>query len=163
MLDLLKVLAVISTAIAMAPSLAHALELPGKRRLGRETYLAVQPIYYPGFTWAGAAEPIAIIAVAAVLTTTPLATTAFWLTAAALVAAIATHALYWTLTAPVNKFWLQDSQLSTSAQRFFGAAADGRLEDCTWTTLRDRWERSHVYRAATAMLALVLMVTAVVV
>jgi hypothetical protein len=35
---------------AMAMGLAQALELPGKPRLPKETYLAVQPIYYPGFT-----------------------------------------------------------------------------------------------------------------
>jgi hypothetical protein len=33
-------------AVTMALSLAHALELPGKLRLGKEQYLAVQPIYY---------------------------------------------------------------------------------------------------------------------
>jgi hypothetical protein len=40
-------------AVTMALSLAHALELPGKLRLGKEQYLAVQPIYYPGFTIGG--------------------------------------------------------------------------------------------------------------
>ena len=38
----------------MALVLAHALELPGKRRLSKNTYLAVQPIYYHGFTIGGA-------------------------------------------------------------------------------------------------------------
>jgi hypothetical protein len=36
--------------------LAHALEWPGKLRLSREHYLAVQPIYYPGFTYSGFAR-----------------------------------------------------------------------------------------------------------
>jgi hypothetical protein len=31
-------------------SLAHALEFPGKRRLDRNTYFKVRPIYYPAFT-----------------------------------------------------------------------------------------------------------------
>lgn len=34
----------ILVAIAMALSLAHALELPGKMRLSKENYLAVQQI-----------------------------------------------------------------------------------------------------------------------
>jgi hypothetical protein len=49
----LQVVAVILVAVAMALTLAHALELPGKMRLSNETYLAVQPIYYPGFTIGG--------------------------------------------------------------------------------------------------------------
>jgi hypothetical protein len=58
----LQVAAVILVAVAMALSLAHALELPGKMRLGKDTYLAVQQIYYPGFTIDGGAEPLAILA-----------------------------------------------------------------------------------------------------
>ena len=50
MLQLFEVVAVLVVAIVMALSLAHALELPGKLRLSKEDYLAVQPIYYPGFT-----------------------------------------------------------------------------------------------------------------
>ena len=45
----LQVLTVMLAAVTMALSLAHALEFPGKLRLKKEQYLAVQPIYYPGF------------------------------------------------------------------------------------------------------------------
>jgi len=34
------------TAVTMSLALAHALELPGKRRLGKEEYCAVQTIDY---------------------------------------------------------------------------------------------------------------------
>ena len=44
---ILKLLAVLLAASAMALPYAHALELPGKRRLGKERYFAVQAIYYP--------------------------------------------------------------------------------------------------------------------
>ncbi len=46
----------------MALTLAHALELPGKLRLSKEQYLEVQPIYYPGFTIGGIAEPAGLLA-----------------------------------------------------------------------------------------------------
>ena len=49
----LEVLAVSLVSIAMALALAHALEFPVKMRLDKQTYLAVQPIYYPGFTIGG--------------------------------------------------------------------------------------------------------------
>jgi Domain of unknown function (DUF1772) len=162
-LEFVQVVAVISTAVAMTLSLAHALEFPGKLRLSRQEYLAVAPIYYPGFTWAGATEPIAIVAVAVVVALTPFATAAFWLSLAALVAAVTTHALYWVLTAPVNKIWLKDERLTASAQRFFGAEGTTDVHEGSWTVLRDRWERSHVYRSVTAMAAFVLVVIAVVV
>jgi hypothetical protein len=50
---LLQVVSVFLVSVAMALALAHALELPGKMRLDKETYLAMQPIYYPGFTMGG--------------------------------------------------------------------------------------------------------------
>lgn len=47
MLSFLQIATILLVAIAMALSLAHALEFPGKLRLSKENYLAVQPIYYP--------------------------------------------------------------------------------------------------------------------
>ena len=44
----LQILAVFLVALAMALALAHALEMPGKLRLDKEIYKAVQTIYYPG-------------------------------------------------------------------------------------------------------------------
>ena len=52
-LPFLQVAALALVAVALTGTLAHALELPGKLRLGREDYLTVQGIYYPGFTRAG--------------------------------------------------------------------------------------------------------------
>jgi hypothetical protein len=49
MLVALTVVTVFLVAVAMSLALAHALELPGKMRLDRKTYHAVQSIYYPGF------------------------------------------------------------------------------------------------------------------
>jgi hypothetical protein len=41
-----QIMTVMLAAVTMALSLAHALELPGKLRLNKEQYLAVQAIYY---------------------------------------------------------------------------------------------------------------------
>ena len=165
MLGILQGAALILTAFTWAPLLAHALELPGKMRLGRSEYMAVQPIYYPGFTWAGAAEPVTALVLAALLWATGTATPAFWLTLPALLAAIATHAVFWIFTQPVNRFWLADTQLSKGARTFFGT--EGRDETAPgspdWTVLRDRWERSHLIRAATSGAAFVLVVLAVII
>jgi hypothetical protein len=58
-------------------ALAHALELPGKMRLTKEAYYAMQPIYYPGFTIGGISEPGSVILTIALLFLTPLGTVDF--------------------------------------------------------------------------------------
>jgi hypothetical protein len=79
------------------------------------------------------------------------------------VALLAMHACYWLLTHPVNNFWLKDVELEGASAGFFAfdplRRAGGDRTD--WTALRDRWEFSHVLRAALAMLALILLVAAV--
>lgn len=164
MLDVLQCLALTLSAIALAPALAHALERPGKARLSEEQYSLVQRIYYPGFTALGFAEPVAIIGAVALLAATP-SGTGFWLVAFALIALAAMHTVYWVVTHPVNKTWLRGEKLGSAGATFFGtgvtvgtettAGAGARGRD--WTMLRDRWEHSHLARAAlgaTAFLAL---------
>src|SRR5579859_3903724 len=155
MFHILQILAVLVVAIAMALALAHALELPGKLRLSKEQYLAVQPIYYPGFTVGGLAEPVALVMVLLLLWRLPFPSAAFWLAAGALAALLAMHATYWLLTHPVNNFWLKDFapadvKLTGLGASFFAAARLGRPDDSatpSWIRLRDRWEYSHVLRA----------------
>jgi hypothetical protein len=159
MIFALKILTLVLVVVTVSLSLAHALELPGKMRLGREQYLAVQPIYYPGFTYAGICEPAAVLALIALLILTPGGTPAFWLIAGALAAAGLESALYWILTAPVNRVWMQGQKLSGSAQKFCGT---GMQEGQDWKALRDRWERSHVYRAMAAAVSFLLLSMAVV-
>jgi len=115
-------IAIVLSAVGMGLSLAHVLELPGKRRLGRDAYFAVQTIYYPGFTIGGAfGEPLAIVAcLVTALFTTPLSPL-FWLILAALVCLLFEHALYWVLTHPVNKVWLQEQNLRGAGAAFFAS------------------------------------------
>jgi hypothetical protein len=53
---ILQVVTVFQVAVTMSLALAHALEPPGKMRLNKETCIAVQTIYYPGFTYGGFGE-----------------------------------------------------------------------------------------------------------
>ena len=78
MFDVLQVLTVLLVALAMAPALAHALELPGKMRLIKDAYFAMQPIYYPGFTIAGGiGEAGGMISTLILLVLTPLGSADF--------------------------------------------------------------------------------------
>jgi hypothetical protein len=160
MIVIVQAFALFLVAVAMALPLAHALELPGKRRLEKETYLAMQPVYYPGFTIGGAVGEFGgIVATLVLLVLTPLNSGAFWWVAAALAALLAMHAAYWILTHPVNRFWLRGHALQGAGGHFFAfdpmqrtapaeAGADG------WKLFRDRWEYSHVVRAVLAAVAL---------
>jgi hypothetical protein len=161
MRDVLQALSVILVVLAMVPALAHALELPGKLRLDRDAYFAVQPIYYPGFTIAGISEPIAIVFTLVLLALTPRAGAQFWLTLAALAGLIGMHAVYWLVTHPVNNFWLRGEKLAGLGAGFFWLASGNRQGAADWTALRDRWEYSHVARAGLALLSFILLVIAI--
>ena len=155
-----QALTIVLVSVGMALSLAHVLEFPGKRRLGRDTYFAVQTIYYPGFTIGGAfGEFGAIIATLVLLAATPFAARAFWPTLVAAVSLLTMHATYWVWTHPVNKIWMRDREVEGVGARFF-AAGWGGLAGQDWTQLRDRWEYSHVARAVFAMVALIALLVA---
>jgi hypothetical protein len=164
MFDVVQVITVIFVAIAMALALAHALELPGKLRLSKEQYLGMQPIYYPGFTIGGMAEPIGLLLLLVLLILTPHGSAEFWLTAIAFAALLLMHVVYWLMTHPVNNFWLKDFKLKGSSAKFFSfnqikPADDARTPE--WTTLRDRWELSHVIRAIFGLISLLFLAMAI--
>lgn len=162
----LQVLTVVLVAVAMALALAHALELPGKMRLDRETYYAVQPIYYPGFTIAGNAEPLAIISTVVVLFLTPPGNAGFWPTLVTLLGLVGMQAVYWLFTHPVNRFWVEGKDLNRFGSGFFSfGAGRSRLGSATrppdWRRLRDRWEYSHLARSVLASVSLISLVVAI--
>ena len=160
MLPILQIITLVLAAVGVSLTLAHALELPGKLRLGKEVYVAVQSIYYPGFTiGAPFGEFGAIIATMILLVATPSGTTAFVLTFIALIALLLMHALYWVVTHPVNRYWVADQKLGKAGAAFFNIKGAAEIDE-NWTRLRDRWEYSHVARACCALIAFVALAAA---
>jgi hypothetical protein len=163
----LQILTVILVAVAMALALAHALELPGKMRLDKETYSRMQPIYYPGFTIGGGiGEAGGTISIIILLFLMPWGGASFWLTLVALLGFIGMQTVYWLVTHPVNKFWVVGENLDRFSSSFFSFGANrSRLENKTrprdWTELRDRWEYSHVARAGFALVSLIALIIAI--
>ena len=159
MLQPLQIVTLMLVSIAMTCTLAHALELPGKLRLSKESYAEVQLIYYPGFTIGGGfAEIIGLLASFGLLFVTPDDSSAFLLTLVAFIALLLMHAVFWVVTQPVNKFWLRDQQLSKAGSTFFGtgkSGSDARTAD--WKSMRDRWEASHVVRAVLSFAAMIVL------
>lgn len=151
----LSILALLLVAVTMGLALAHALEFPGKLRLGEAAYRSVQTIYYPGFTIGGlVGEFGALLLLPVLLVLTPADAEAFPWIAAAFLLLLAGHATYWLVTHPVNHAWLKDTRLSGAGALFF---ATSRGADAGWKHLRNVWEYSHVARACLAMAALVAM------
>jgi hypothetical protein len=142
MVQTLQVVTIMTVSVAMALSLAHALELPGKLRLPKEHYLAIQQIYYPGFTYGGFAEPIGLLLLLVLLILTPAGALQFWLTTAAFLVFLSMHATYWLVTHPVNNFWLKDFKPEKKLARGFFSFdpfhSIDRLHAADWTALRDR-------------------------
>lgn len=159
MVQFLQIVALVLVAITLSFALAHAAELPGKLRLDEETYTAVQPIYYPGFTLGALSEPAAIIALIVLLAFGPRAGAIFGWTVAAFIFLVLVHGVYWLVVHPVNRFWLKDQDLKGMSAGFF---AVGRRDaaDSDWTVLRDRWEYGHVMRAVFALLGFVCLAIA---
>jgi hypothetical protein len=160
MLRMVQVASLLLVAAAWAFTLAHAAEMPGKRRLDQATYLAVQRIYYPGYTVGGASEPLAIIALVALAIAIGPNDPAFPGIAVALVAMIAGQVVFWFMTQPINRVWLKDEKLGSASAAFFGVRGAGQAAD--WTSNRDRWEYSHLLRGGLftiAMVALALALT----
>jgi hypothetical protein len=159
----LQVVSMVLVAVAMAQALAHALELPGKMRLAKDAYLAVQRIYYPGFSIGGIAEPLAIVALIALLAITPYGGARFWWTLAAFLPLVAMHLVYWVLIHPINNFWVKDVKLTGPGATFFSLFAHDLVSDpgADWSKARDVWEYSHLARAVFAMLSLIALAIAI--
>ena len=164
MLLVLQVVTVFLVAVAMSMAVAHALEYPGKRRLDEQTYLAVQTIYYPGFSVGGIGEVMAVVATFILMLVMRQRGDAFWLVLTAFVAVVVMHAVFWLVTQPVNKFWLQNQKMGSMGAKFFNTQSIQqtpvtRVPD--WRVFRNRWEYSHIFRAALSVIALLAIVIAI--
>jgi hypothetical protein len=165
MFQMIEIISILLVALAMAPALAHLLEFPGKSRLTKDAYLSVQPIYYPGFTIAGGIGEVGgLISVLAILVLTPQNVPAFWLRLVALVAMLGMQIVFWLFTQPANKFWLQSTSLGGFGEAFFNVGSHHVRPDDPdgWKRMRDRWEYSHIVRAALATFSFLLLVVAAV-
>lgn len=122
-----------------------------KLRLGKEAYLAVQPIYYPGFTFAGIGEMLAVIGASVVAVLTLRTAAAFWPWWIAFAAMLLTRLTYWIVTHPVNKFWLRGTKLGSGGAGFFAfdfsrAAARTRTGPRCATAWNIRTSRARLFR-----------------
>ena len=139
--SLAALLALVLTAIALAPGAAHVLELPNKLPMQRDEYLTVQRVYR-GWAYLG------IVVVAALAATLWFALIADGPAEApaviAFCAVLATQIVFWVFTFPVNR-----------------RTRDWTRAPENWEKLRDRWELSHAASAVLNFIALVCIAVAI--
>jgi anthrone oxygenase-like protein len=165
MLVAIEVISVFLVALAMSLALAHTLEFPGKLRLDREAYLTVQTVYYPGFTLAGAGEPLAILSTLILLWMMRGRGTTFWLVLVSFLGVLLMQAVFWLVTQPTNRYWLKNQRLTKAGSKFFGVEQreqSKRESTPDWSAFRNRWEYSHIIRSVLSMISLLTLTVAIV-
>jgi hypothetical protein len=135
-LSILRFIAVLSTAVAMAAGFAHLLELPNKMSLGREDYLTVQQIYR-GWALLGVVVVSALVTTGLVAMLVRARPPEFYLTLTAAICIALSLVVFFLFTYPAN----QQTQNWTT------------LPD-SWETLRRQWEYSHAVGAGLYFVAL---------
>lgn len=136
-------LALLLTALALAPGLAHLFELPNKIGLSAQEYLTVQQIYR-GWALLGIVVVGALVAnlvLAIQLRSRP---RAFRLAAAAFLGVLASLAVFFAFTYPANR-----------ATANWAGLPEG------WEALRRQWECAHATAAVLNLGAFVALILAV--
>jgi hypothetical protein len=130
-------------ALALAPALAHLLELPNKIGLSRADYATVQQLYRG---WA----LLGVVVIGALVTTAVLAIMVrtqakeFAYVVAAFVCIAGTQLVFWVWTFPVNQ---QTSNWTVLPEN--------------WMALRIQWEYSHAASAVLNLIALISLICSV--
>jgi hypothetical protein len=135
-LMLLRFLAVMFTAIAMAAGFAHLLELPNKMPLSRGDYLVVQQIY-DGWVLLGVAVLGALVTSGILALQVCARPTQFYLTLAATACIALSLLLFFIFTYPANQ-----------------ATQNWTILPDNWESLRQQWEYSPAAGAGLYFLAL---------
>jgi hypothetical protein len=131
------------TALAMAPAVAHLLELPNKIGLSRDEYLTVQQIYRG---WA----LLGVVVFGAWISTLTLAVLSrrrrseLKFALAAFLSIVGTQVVFWTFTYPMNARTMNWTVLPEG-----------------WEAMRLQWELSHAASAILNLVALVMTILCV--
>ncbi len=142
-LNTARFLSLFFVALALAPAMAHLLELPNKIGMSRDEYFVVQQVYRG---WA----LLGIIVVAALLSTLALTllvrkrSSEFGPALTAFLSIAATQIVFWTFTFPANQ-----------------QTANWTILPDHWMALRTQWEYSHAASAILNLIALIAVIISV--
>lgn len=126
-------------ALALAPAMAHLLELLNKINLSREQYLVVQQIYR-GWALLGFVVAGALLSTLALTISLRRKRRAFIPALIAFLCIAGTQVVFWTYTYPANQ-----------------ATNNWTMLPENWEELRRQWEYSHATSAILNLIALVMV------
>ena len=129
--------------LALAPGLAHVLQLPHKIDLSGVDYLRVQELY-AGWAWLGFVVLGALISTFVLTILVRNRLRQFALACVAFGSVLVTQVIFWMFTFPVNQQTHNWTTLPVN-----------------WMTLRESWEYSHATAAVFDLIAFVSVVLAV--
>lgn len=132
-------LSLLFVALALAPAMAHLLELLNKINLSREQYLVVQQIYR-GWALLGFVVAGALLSTLALTISLRRKRRAFILALIAFLCIAGTQVVFWTYTYPANQ-----------------ATKNWTMLPENWEELRRQWEYSHATSAILNLIALVMV------
>lgn len=138
-------LSLLFVALALAPAMAHLLELPNKIDLSREHYLVVQQIYR-GWALLGFVVAGALLSTLALTIALRRDRKAFIFASIAFLCIAGTQVVFWTYTYPANQVTNNWTMLPEN-----------------WEELRRQWEYSHATSAVLNLVALVIVILSVLV
>lgn len=130
-------------ALALAPALAHLLELYNKIGLTREDYLTVQQIYR-GWALLGVVVFAALFSALALTILVRRRRREFAFALTAFLCLVGTQVVFWTFTFPTNR-----------------VTSNWTVLPDNWMALRTQWEYSHAASAVLNFIALVAVIVSV--
>lgn len=130
-------------ALALAPALAHLLELPNKIGLSRDDYLTVQQIYR-GWALLGFVVAGALLSTLVLTIMVRKRRREFVPTLIAFLCIVGTQVVFWTFTFPANQ-----------------QTANWTMLPDNWMALRAQWEYSHAASALLNLIAVIALIFSV--
>ena len=130
-------------ALALAPTMAHLLELPNKINLPREEYLVVQQIYR-GWALLGFVVGGALLSTLALTFLVRRSPRSFAFSLTAFLCIVGTQIVFWSITYPAN-----------------AATQNWTMLPENWQVLRRQWEYSHAASAVLNLAALIALIASV--
>lgn len=141
--EILRFTSLLLTALALAPAMAHLLELPNKINLAAGDYLIVQQIYR-GWALLGIVLFAALISNIALAISVCRENMAFILTLITVLCIVLSLIIFFTFTYPANQ---QTGNWTTLP--------------ANWLELRTQWEYSHAVNAGLYLIALIALILSV--
>ena len=141
--QIVRFFSLLFVGLALAPSLAHVLQLPHKMGLSGDDYLHVQQLYAGG-AWLGVVVLGALISTLLLTILVRTRLRQFALACIAFGSVLVTQVIFWMFTFPVTQLTHNWTTLPAN-----------------WMTLRERWEYSHATAAVFDLIAFVAVVLAV--